>query len=66
MQVGDLVRLSPCDYPQYRGQVGILMSDEGDGLWKVFIKGRLHKYLVNVNITETEVINASGRLGKKP
>jgi hypothetical protein len=42
------------------------MSDEGDGLWKVFIKGRLHKYLVNVNITETEVINASGRLGKKP
>jgi len=60
MKVGDLVKLSPCDYPQYRGQVGILMSDEGDGLWKVFIEGRLHPYLVHrINLLRPEVINES-------
>ena len=60
MKVGDLVKLSPCDYPQYRGQIGILASDEGDGLWKVFIKGKFHPYLVNtVNLLRPEVINES-------
>ena len=47
MKVGDLVRLSPCDYPQYRRHVGILISDHGDGLWEVHIKGKLHPYLVH-------------------
>lgn len=62
MKVGDLVKLSPCDYPQYRGQIGILVSDEGDRLWKVFIKGKLHPYLVNmINLLrpDTVVINES-------
>jgi hypothetical protein len=47
MKVGDLVKLSPCDYPQYRRYVGILISDHGDGLWEVHIKGKLHPYLVH-------------------
>ena len=55
MKVGDLVKISPCDYPQYRGHVGILVNEEYPDQWKVFIKGNVHPYLVHrINLLRPE------------
>lgn len=47
MKVGDLVKLSPIDYPQYVNLKGILMEEVYPQKWKIFIKGKTHPYLVH-------------------
>jgi hypothetical protein len=47
MKVGDLVRLSILDYPQYRGKIGVLVREHGVDRWRVYIAGRTHPYLVH-------------------
>jgi hypothetical protein len=47
MKVGDLVRLSPCDYPQYQGKIGVLVRQHHVDRWFVHIKGRMHPYHVH-------------------
>jgi len=56
-RIGTAVKLSPCDYPQYRGHVGILVSEEYPDQWKVFIKGKVHPYFVHrINLLRPEVV----------
>jgi|TARA_A100000172_G_scaffold64418_2_gene43892 hypothetical protein len=47
MKVGDLVKLSHIDYPQYVNLKGILMEEVFPQKWKVYIKGKMHPYLVH-------------------
>ena len=60
MKIGTAVKLSPCDYPQYRGHVGILLDEPSVDQWKIYIKGKVHPYLVHrINLLKAEVKNAS-------
>ncbi len=60
MRVGTAVKLSPMDYPQYRGHIGILMNEPEVDQWRVYINGKVHPYLVHrVSMLKAEVINAS-------
>jgi hypothetical protein len=47
MKVGDLVKLSHIGYPQYVNLKGILMEEVFPQKWKVYIKGKMHPYLVH-------------------
>ena len=49
MQIGDLVKLDPHDYPQYRDSFGIIigMSSQRSGKYIVAIDGKIHEYFVS-------------------
>jgi len=52
MKVGDLVSLCPVGYPQYKGQVGMLVEKRYTGRWLVMIGGAsvdvtLHPYVID-------------------
>lgn len=52
MKVGDLVSLCPVGYPQYKGQVGMLVEKRYTGRWLVMIGGSnvdctLHPYVID-------------------
>ncbi len=55
MKVGDLVRLDPWHYPQYKGKIGVIAGSRVHMLetrWKVYVKGRLHPYMVDEDSLE--------------
>tara|TARA_B100000674_G_scaffold427796_1_gene382731 strand:- start:561 stop:788 length:228 start_codon:yes stop_codon:yes gene_type:complete len=61
MKAGDLVKFDECYYPQYRGELGLLVRkrkaevvgccDQGcyskDTEWEVWVKGRVHPFFVD-------------------
>ena len=48
MKIGDLVTLCPRGYPQYKGQVGMLVEKRFTGRWLVMIGGcTLHPYVID-------------------
>lgn len=47
MKVGDLVELCGTNYPQYVNLKGILVDEFYPQKWKVYIKGKVHPYLVH-------------------
>ena len=59
IKLGDLVRLDPMDYPQYKGMLGVII-DKANALedrWVVMIAGTFHEYFVKgISI---EVVNES-------
>ena len=53
LKVGDLVKLSKSNYPQYKDSTGILLQTVGEGYWEVFINGNSHPYRIHdEDITE--------------
>ena len=74
MKVGDLVKLNPIDYPQQKGELGVLVSvspphpgprtrttarSRSARFWAVMIAGKIHPYTIAEE--DMEVINASQR-----
>jgi len=47
MKVGDIITLSPNDYPRYRGLAGVLVEEKYIDKWVVFINGRIHPFIVH-------------------
>lgn len=58
MKPGDLIKLDPVIYPQYKGEVGVatqlivagihtIGSDLTQETWAVLIKGRIHPYVIS-------------------
>lgn len=72
MKPGDLIKLDPVIYPQYKGEVGVATqvavggiakdtfgSDPTQETWAVLIKGRIHPYVIS---TEYMVKAGDGEL----
>lgn len=69
MKVGDLVKLNPIDYPQQKGELGVLIKAVSTAdwasrprpaaCWAVMIAGKIHPYTIAEE--DMEVINASQR-----
>ena len=58
MKVGDLVKFDEWQYPQYKGKIGVIAGSRQHLLekrWKVYVKGRLHPYMVDED--SLEVVN---------
>jgi len=54
MKVGDLVELCNVNYPQHKGEFGVLVELRYTGRWIVMIGGVLHPYVVD----ETDMVAA--------
>ena len=55
MKAGDLVKLDECYYPQYKGELGLLVRKRAevvfchgkDTEWEVWVGGRVHPFFVD-------------------
>lgn len=54
MKAGDLVKFDECYYPQYEGELGLLVRKRADLVrhgrdpeWQVWVKGRVHPFYVD-------------------
>ena len=54
MKAGDLVKFDECYYPQYEGELGLLVRKRTDVMrhrhdpeWEVWVKGRVHPFYVD-------------------
>ncbi len=57
MKPGELVKLCTMSYPQYKGKLGLLISEHVPGQWMVIINGRVHPY--HVHYASMEVVSES-------
>ena len=49
MKAGDLVKFDECYYPQYKGELGLLVRKrvEVASAWEVWVGGRVHPFFVD-------------------
>ncbi len=62
MKPGDLIKLDPAIYPQYKGEVGVatqlIVSDLTRETWAVLIKGSIHSYVISAEyMVKAEIVS---------